>query len=251
MISYQFGDWLIEPELGRIRRQKVCRHLQPQTLHVLSCLLERAGEVVSQAALLKVVWHDRIVEASAVPRNIAIIRRALGDAARHPRYIETIPKLGYRTLAPVTLVRSPQRTLAIDPHSTSGVLLAVLPFDNPSSDPDLADFSEGVSEQVIHTVARETPVEVIPRSSRFGLPSGHESIRLVADEWGCSHVLDGAVRSVDERIRVSAKLIDCTRKATTWTGEFERDLKDAVTLQNEFATAVTRVIGEIRSTQPA
>ena len=107
--AYEFGEWIVEPHLNRIRRDGDDIQLEPRTLDVLRYLLDHAGEVVSIDELLDSVWADRIVEPNAVHRNVNRIRRALGDRARDPRYIETVPKRGYRTVAPV-------RTIDAAPH---------------------------------------------------------------------------------------------------------------------------------------
>jgi len=243
VIAYRFGEWLIEPGLSRVSRGDESRHLEPKALEVLSCLLENPGEVISKEALLKTVWHDRIVEASAVPRNIALIRRALDDSSRQPQYIETIPKLGYRTLAAVELIRS-QAPVPDAGHQSNGpsLSLAVLPFDDLSSDHDFEYFSDGLSEEILLAVARRTGVDVIGRSSSFQFRGADKAIRHVAGELGCSHVLDGSVRRSGEHIRVSTHLIECAGQRTIWTERFELELKDVFALQDEISSAVARAL---------
>jgi DNA-binding winged helix-turn-helix (wHTH) protein/TolB-like protein len=104
--AYEFGDWLVEPDLNRIRREGQEIQLEPRTLEVLRYLLERPGEIISVEELLGAVWQDVAVEPNAVLGNINRIRRALGDSARAPRYVETISTRGYRTIAPVRKVQA-------------------------------------------------------------------------------------------------------------------------------------------------
>lgn len=100
--AYEFGEWLVEPDLNRIRREEgQAIQLEPRTMEVLRYLLEHPNEVVSTDELLDTVWAGRVVEENAVHRNISRIRRHLGDSSRDPRYIETITKRGCRTIAPV------------------------------------------------------------------------------------------------------------------------------------------------------
>jgi len=243
LIVYRFGDWLVEPGLSRIRRDKECRHLEPKALDVLNCLLSQPGEVISQETLLRTVWRDRVVETSAIPRNIALLRRALGDSSRQPRYIETIPKLGYRTVASVT----PEQPQAFARETNqfnlgSSVTLAVLPFDNLSSDSELAYFSEGVSEEILQTVARTTGIKVIGRSSSFLFQDSAKAVRHVAAELGCTHVLDGAVRRSGDRTRISAQLIECDGQTTIWADRFQFDLQDVFVVQDAVAAAVARAL---------
>ena len=112
-VAYQFGAWIVEPQLNRIRNSEGETQLEPKTAEVLAYLLSHEGQIVSIDDLLDHVWKDRVVEANAVHRNVNRIRRALGDTARQREYIETIPKRGYRTIAPVTEIESstPDRRL--------------------------------------------------------------------------------------------------------------------------------------------
>ena len=243
MIAYQFGEWLVEPELGRIRRDDDCRHLEPKALEVLTRLLETPGEVVSKESLLQTVWRDRIVETSAIPRNIALVRRSLDDSAQNPRYIETIHKLGYRTIAPVMRIYPQAPTTQTSPlNQKAGVTLAVLPFDNLSSDADLVYFSDGLSEEILQAVARTAVINVIGRSSSFLFRGGDKAPRHVATELSCSHVLDGAVRRSGDRIRVSAQLIECAGQITVWVDSFEFDLQNVFAVQDAVAAAVATAL---------
>ena len=104
---YRFGEWVVEPHLNRIRSDDVEHQLEPRSIQVLQFLLDNPGETVSIDSLLDAVWADRVVEPNAVHRNLARIRRALGDDSKAPRYIETISKRGYRTVAPVSRVQVP------------------------------------------------------------------------------------------------------------------------------------------------
>ncbi len=112
--AFLFGDWLIEPRLNRISRGDEEKQLEPLTMNVLAYLVENAGEVVSQDALLQHFWPGRVVEESTIHRRINQIRRALGDDAKHPLYIETISKRGYRAIASVLTVGDMRETDSAD-----------------------------------------------------------------------------------------------------------------------------------------
>jgi pimeloyl-ACP methyl ester carboxylesterase/DNA-binding winged helix-turn-helix (wHTH) protein len=103
--AYQFGGWRVEPGRNRVCCGDVEKHLEPLSMDILAYLLAHPHETVSADQLLDAIWRDRIVEANAVHRAIALIRRALGDDSQRPQYIETIRKRGYRTIAPVNVVR--------------------------------------------------------------------------------------------------------------------------------------------------
>lgn len=243
MIEYEFGEWLVEPDLGRMHRNGEHVHLEPKTFAVLTFLLNEAGEVVSKEKLFRAVWPDRVVESNAVARNISLLRRALGDGSRQSRYIETIPKHGYRTVARVRRIE--RRTAAPDGTTRrrgTGVTLAVLPFDNLSSDRELVYFSDGVSEEILQTVSKTTGVKVIGRTSSFQFRGANKDVRQVAQALGCSHVLDGSVRRSGKRTRVAVQLIECAEQTTVWSDRFDHELEDVFALQDEVAAAIAKAL---------
>lgn len=141
----------------------------------------------------------------------------------------------------------PQATPALSPpasHSTASAepLLAVLAFDNLSGDPEMAYFSDGVSEEIQDTVARGADLKVIGRTSSFQLRGADKSVRRVVEELGASHILDGSVRRSGERVRITTQLIECASGATLWSNRFDRDLTDIFALQDEIAAAVAEAL---------
>lgn len=107
--AFYIDEWLVEPSLNRISRAERIVSLEPQAIHVLVFLADRAGEVVFRQELLDAFWPDLETNESALTRTIFDIRTALGDDARNARYIETIRKRGYRLVAPIQrLPRSPK-----------------------------------------------------------------------------------------------------------------------------------------------
>jgi adenylate cyclase len=121
-------------------------------------------------------------------------------------------------------------------------LLAVLAFDNLSGDPELAYFSDGISEEILMTVARGADLKVIARSSSFQFRGANKAIRQVAAQLKTTHVLDGSVRRSGSRVRISASLIECARQTTLWSDRFDRELSDVFALQDEIATAVAAAL---------
>jgi len=114
--AFRLNPWLIEPSLGRISADGVERVVEPKTMEVLVYLAARAGEVTSSDELIDSVWCGRPMGDNPVHKCISQLRSALGDDARRPRYIGTIPKKGYRLLAHVErLDHAPMRTASAAP----------------------------------------------------------------------------------------------------------------------------------------
>lgn len=105
--TYAFGDVLVDAKAHTVHRGKDACVLEPKAFHVLLFLLCHPGEAVTKDALLDNVWGHRAVTPNVLSRAIAQIRHALGDAARNPRYIETVPTYGYRFIAPLRCVACP------------------------------------------------------------------------------------------------------------------------------------------------
>src|SRR5215831_235370 len=98
---FVLGSWRVDPRADEISRDGACVKIVPKSMEVLVYLAERAGQVVSQDELERSVWRDVIVTPSSVYQAIADLRRVLGDSSRSPTYIETVPRKGYRLIAPV------------------------------------------------------------------------------------------------------------------------------------------------------
>jgi TolB-like protein len=235
-------------------------HVEPKRMDVLMLLIDAAPKVVPLERLLAQVWPNVVVGDGVVHQAISHLRRALHDDPRHPRCIETIPRRGYRLVATVVPGPAAERlpTPAVDRaaaatadvvadagHATQpdqtgqpAPLLAVLAFDNLSDDPALVFFSDGVSEEILQTVARTTGILVIGRSSTFQFRGADKAAQHVAAELGCSHILDGSVRRSGDRVRVSAQLVECDRQTLLWSARFDHDLDDVFVLQDQVAAAV-------------
>ena len=99
----RIGAWRLDPISSEISHGGTKRHLEPRAADLLLCLAEQAGDVVSKSALLDRVWGDVHVTEGVLKRAVWELRRVLGDDARKPRWIETIPRHGYRLIAPVVM----------------------------------------------------------------------------------------------------------------------------------------------------
>ena len=99
--EFRLANWLVTPELNRISDGDRSVSIERQVMEVLAFLAEHPGEVLSRDRILKAVWNDTFVTDDVLAYSISEIRKALGDDARNPRYVETIPRRGYRLIAQV------------------------------------------------------------------------------------------------------------------------------------------------------
>ncbi len=152
-MTVQFGVFEVDLVGGRLLKNGIRVPLREQPFQVLAALLERPGEVVTRDALRRRLWGDETVVDVEVGLNSAVsrLRRALGDSVGTPRMIETLPKRGYRFLVP--LPRRPG--------------IAVMPFANDSPDAETDYFSDGLTEELIRSLARVEGLRVMGRSVVF------------------------------------------------------------------------------------
>jgi len=232
--DFRLGSLAVRPSTREVGQGPERTLLEPRVMQVLVALARRQGEVVSRDELIATCWDGRIVGDDAINACVAKVRR-VGEGGRSFA-IETVPRVGYRLTAAGSSAQ-PQ-------PASDEVILAVLPFENLSDDPQLSYFSDGVAEEILNALAQRTDLKVIGRSSSFQFRGVEKAIPNVARLLGATHVLDGAVRRGGARLRISSQLVDCASQTTVWASQFERELSDVFALQDEISVAVA---GAMRS----
>ncbi len=134
--DFRVGDWLVEPDLNRISRADKTISVEPKIIEVLVCLASHPGEVLPKEKIIRTVWPDTFVSDGIITYSISELRKAFGDDAKDPRVIQTIPRRGYRLIAPVTNQPSAVRAQAS---------VAVLAFTDMSPQKDQEYFCEGIA----------------------------------------------------------------------------------------------------------
>lgn len=119
-------------------------------------------------------------------------------------------------------------------------LLAVLAFDNLSSDAEMQFFSDGVSEEILQRLARGAKLKVIGRTSSFQFRGERKA--LAAQSLGCSHVLDGSIRRSGERVRISAQLVEVSSQTPLWSDRYDRGLEDIFAVQDEISESIAKAL---------
>ncbi|MDH5276968.1 MAG: hypothetical protein OEW88_11145 [Gammaproteobacteria bacterium] len=126
-----------------------------------------------------------------------------------------------------------QKAAPATPAGNNEPILAVLPFDNLSSDPEMQFFSDGVSEEIIQRLSRGARLAVIGRASSFQFRGERkaEAARMLS----CTHVLDGSIRRTDGRVRISAHLVDAASSRTLWSDRYDRGMEDIFAVQDDIS----------------
>jgi TolB-like protein len=234
-------------ELRLSQRQLVAEgkvaDLGARAFDVLVALVAHRGQVVTKAELLAGVWPGVLVEENNLQVQISALRKVLGGGA-----IATVPGRGYQLTIPVGQAEAApapalnRATAPAAPSKPSQPLVAVLAFDNMSNDPDMQFFSDGVSEEILHTVAGVKGLKVIGKASTFRFRGAEKSAKHVGEALGATHVLDGSVRRSGAQLRISAQLIDTANETALWSQRFDRNLSDIFALQDEIAAAVAAAL---------
>jgi adenylate cyclase len=116
--------------------------------------------------------------------------------------------------------------------------IAVLAFTNMSGDPEQEYFSDGISEDIITDLSKVSELDVIARNSTFTYKGKPVNVKQVGRELGVRYVLEGSVRKVGNRVRVTGQLIDATTGAHIWADRFDRDLTDIFAVQDELTQEI-------------
>jgi TolB-like protein len=234
------GKWLVAPRLNNISCEGRSVRLEPKVMGVLLCVARHPGETLSKEQLFQAVWPNTIVTEDVLKRCIAELRRAFNDDARKPHVIETISKRGYRMIAPVSAARAATSVAANSAAGAPGDSIAVLPFMNMSADRENEHFADGITEEIIDALAQIQELQVVSRTSAFSFKGKHIDLRIVGKQLNARTVLEGSVRRADNRLRITAQLVNTADGYHVWSERYDRELKDVFALQEEIARAIAQ-----------
>lgn len=249
--SLTIGGCHVIPASHEIVRGGVKQRVEPKTMDVLLCLVERAGEVVSRETLEAQVWPDVVVGYEALTQAVAKLRKALGDVGPGLRMIETVSKSGYRLAATAEMDSpasgAPASKPVKDQTSDSGSLptILVLPFENMSDEPEMEHFGDSLADELITELACCPDVRVIARNSSFYFKGKARVIQDLATLVGARFVVEGGVRRAGDKIRVTAQLVDGISGQGLWAKRFDEQATDPLALQDQIRDLIlTALVGE-------
>jgi serine/threonine-protein kinase len=240
---FQFGAFRLDAGERVLLRDGRLVPLPAKVLSTLILLVRNNGHVVEKDVLMKEVWPDEFVEEGNLAQHIFILRRALGESTENPKYIETVPRRGYRFVAKTT-----EREEEVDDNEI--VSLAVLPFVNASNDPNMEYLSDGITESIMNGLSRLPQLKVAARSTVFRYKGGGIDPREAGHSLGARTVMMGVVQQRGEHLLISAELVDVKDGSRIWS-EYNRRLSDIFSLQDELACDISeklrlRLSGEQR-----
>jgi len=267
MKGFEFGRWKVLPERGLVRDGEEEIHLEPKVMDVFVLLASHEGEVVNRDQLVDAVWDGRAVTDEVITRSIAVLRRNLGDDAKAPQFVETLPRRGYRVMKPVVVPEaarpdetaspaSPRRGYLLPLIAGFGAVAVIawygLKGPKPSDSPELPitsiavfpfdclqDQSNqnghlcfGFAEEAISGLNRIDGIKVVrirqPNAADFGV-----------DAHG---VVTGSVQIIGGQVKISAQLEDVRSSLIVWSDTFDADKNNIFQAQKQVAVALRAAI---------
>jgi len=280
----RFGVFELNADTGELRKAGHTVRLRPQAAKVLLLLASRPGQLVTRDELREKVWGSETFVDFEHGLNLCIreVRAALDDDADTPRYVETLPKRGYRFIATVEGAKQTTRpfawrsvgvlaaillaTLAValaanprhwrerifESHEGPVRTIAVLPLQNLSGDAAQDYFADGMTEALTTDLARMESLQVISRTSAIQYKTAKKSLPAIAQELHAEAVVEGSVQRSGNRVRVTAQLVRASDDRHLWANTYERDFGDVLSLQDEVASDIAKQIEKrLGGPQPA
>jgi TolB-like protein/Tfp pilus assembly protein PilF len=244
-----FDTFEVDLHSCELRNQGAKIRLQPQPFQLLALLLEHPGKMVTRKEIRQRLWSsDTFVDFEhSLNTSIKKLREALGEEAGTPRYIETLPRYGYRFIGKVERiarpsVAGPRGRRAAPVQARQFESIAVLPLENLSSDPEQEYFADGLTDALITCLGKFAGLRVISRTSVMQYKGARKPLPQIARELNVDTVVEGTVQRSGSRVRVTAQLLDARADRHLWAESYDRDLRDILVLQEEVAQAIASEI---------
>ena len=281
----RFGVFEFDLETLELRKSGQVVRLRPQAAKMLGVLSSRPGKIVTRENLQGELWGQETFVDFEHGINLCVreIRTALGDDAVTPRYVETIPRQGYRFIAPVREVSAATPEVVPRPRSHWPAVLflalllaigvgvvtvnpngwrlfsanppvqaiAVLPLQNLSGDTAQDYFADGMTEALTTELAQMESLQVISRTSTMQYKTVKKSLPAIAHELNADAIVEGSVQRSGNRGRVTAQLVRAGDDRHLWAKTYERDFRDVLALQDDVASDIAKQIqGKLGGPQP-
>jgi TolB-like protein/DNA-binding winged helix-turn-helix (wHTH) protein/tetratricopeptide (TPR) repeat protein len=275
---FQFGEFTLDESRAALLRDGEEVHLRRQSFDVLRFLAAHPGRLVTKTELFAAVWPGTVVTDDSLTQCLVEIRRAIGDGGRE--IIRTVPRRGFVFELPVvelagpepapavTVATSGQRrwmpwlavaglgaalALALGWVLTDGGpsspepsrrapanTIAVLAFSDLSEGGDQQYFADGVAEEILNFLTRIPDLKVVARTSSFAFRASDADVVSIGKTLDVAYVLEGSVRRVNERVRVTAQLVDAASGTHVWSENYDSESGDMIAVQAGIAKRVAQ-----------
>ncbi len=245
--TFRFGSFHLIPDHRELQFNGEPVGLGSRSFDLLLALVKRHGQLVGKDELMAEVWPGKVVEENNLQAQVSALRKILAKDVNVAQYLQTAPGRGYRFLidvervaadtisgVPATPVESNWPVCSLH----DGPSIAVLPFENLSSDSKQDYFSDGIADEIINALCRLRWLSVTAQNSSFTYRGNSVDVRHAARELGVRYILKGSVRKVADSLRITTQLIDGSTGNHIWVDRHDGKLVDLFSLQDEIASKV-------------
>ena len=226
-MDLEFGNYRLKRAERLLLGPKGPVELSARSFDILAMLLEKPDEVIGKTELFDAVWPGLVVEENTLQVHISALRKLLPA-----EMIVTVHGRGYKYAGPKPFVATAEAPAPPRPS------IAILPFDNMSGDPEQDYFSDGITEDIIAELGKFREFLVIARNSSFQFRGKANDLAEVAKKLGVQYVVEGSVRKIGNRVRVTVQLIDASSMAHIWGEHYDRELDDIFAIQDEITQMI-------------
>jgi DNA-binding winged helix-turn-helix (wHTH) protein/tetratricopeptide (TPR) repeat protein len=244
---YEFSGFRLEEAQQRLLFNGEPVALKPKILDLLRYLIQSRGQLIAKDDLMREVWPDTIVEENNITVSMSILRKTLGEDRQKPRFIQTVPRRGYRFVAEV-IELSPDPITVGDPHKITVVSetdeapidsLAVLPMDIGEKDPNVEYLSDGITESIIDLLSRIPNLRVLARSTVFRFKDKQIDPQEVGRLLNVRAVMMIRVIKLGGKLIIRSELVKVADGSQLWGEQYNRSPSDILAIQEEIARAIT------------
>jgi len=228
-VTYTFGPFRLDTAAYQLSRNNLVLAVPPKVIDLLALLVSQPSALVTKDAILARLWPDVAVTDNALTQVVSELRQALGDDAAAPRYVQTVPRRGYRFVADVERCAAvTSGSHAIEP--THRRTIAIADFQNVNGDRDMAWLAAGIGETLSNDLRTLPDLSVIDRT---GLPEvarrgGLDGARAASLDW----MVVGGYQRAGERLRLTARVIDVQSGEAIAQAKADGPVADAFAVQD-------------------
>jgi len=247
---YQFGSFCLDTTERVLVRDGRLVPLPAKAISTLLVLVRSSKHVVEKDVLMNEVWPDEAVEEGNLAQHISLLRKALGET-ESCKYIETIPRRGYRFLETVNELNdqpTPASRIWLDPQVRQVHSLAVLPLVNGTQDQTLERLADSLTESLINRLSRESELHVAARNSVLRYQGKEVDVRQAGRELGVRNVLLGGVHLVNAAIEIRIELVNVDGGWQLYGKNYGVKANAPLEMQEEIASEILAAL-RIRSSQ--
>ncbi len=226
---YRFDDYALDLGRRELRRGNAPCAVEPQVFDILEYLIRHRTRLVTRDELWKAVWSGRAVSDAAIDTRVSAARAAIGDSGSRQRLIRTVRKKGFRFIGSLREEASTTTTSRTAEETRNRAILAdylsiaVIPFANLSGDPSQDLLGDGLTEDLITALAKVSWLYVATRASCFACKGQSLGAGQVARKLGVRYLVDGSIRRLSGRIRVTVQLVDGFAEHQIWAERYDLD----------------------------